>query len=576
MAEGGVGKVVKPVIALAAWLALAGALEPAEQRYLNTAAGVAYTGSRTCAGCHTQIYNAYLKTAMGRSMGSPGERGELPHTEKAVTIQKSNHFYQVTREGEHLYQSEYALDPSGKIVFKTSHKLEYAVGSGVNGISYIVRRGDYLFQAPLAFYSRTKTWGLSPGYESGNYGFSRPIHAACISCHSGRARPVGNSEGMYANPPFEELAIGCENCHGPGSLHVSERSKPGSRSASSGRTIVNPAKLSARLAEDICMNCHQAGGTRVLQPGKQALDFRPGTPLAGIVAIFTTPLKAAAAGGTDLLEHHASMKLSKCYSGSEGRLNCLTCHSPHGMPAGRNAVAYYREKCLSCHQPDHCKTAAAGNSGDCVACHMPKREIGFIAHSALTNHRITARSGEPLPPAAFAQTTEDLPDLIFVNRPESPVAIPDIILLQAYGELMDQEPAYQERYLQLLDKVAQSAPDEPLVLTALGRKALREGKIAEAVEYLSKTIEAGFSSQMTYEDLAEALSHSMRKDESIEVLRRGIAMSPYAPRLYKRLATRYIERKDYGEARRIMERYLELFPEDDFMRQLLSQAPAGP
>ena len=40
------------------------------------AADVAYTGSRTCAGCHPKIYQDYVRTAMGRSMGAtPGKIG---------------------------------------------------------------------------------------------------------------------------------------------------------------------------------------------------------------------------------------------------------------------------------------------------------------------------------------------------------------------------------------------------------------------------------------------------------------------------------------------------------------------
>ena len=40
------------------------------------------------------------------------------------------------------------------------------------------------------------------------------------------------------------------------------------------------------------MNCHQGGNTRVLQPGKDYLDFRPGTPLYE-TAIFKLPVTIA-------------------------------------------------------------------------------------------------------------------------------------------------------------------------------------------------------------------------------------------------------------------------------------------
>ena len=173
-----------------------------------------------------------------------------------------------------------------------------------------------MFQAPLSLYSRTGDWDLSPGYEHADYGFNRPIHAACLICHSGQPRPVADRNGAYHDPPFRELAIGCENCHGPGALHVKERAQGGARNPDT--SIVNPARLGARLAENICMNCHQTGDARVLQPGKDYSDFRPGTWLSDTLAIFKV---RTAAADTDLLEHHSAMKDSRCFIASRGRLS---------------------------------------------------------------------------------------------------------------------------------------------------------------------------------------------------------------------------------------------------------------
>jgi hypothetical protein len=45
--------------------------------------------------------------------------------------------------------------------------------------------------------------------------------------------------------------------------------------------------------------------------------------------------------------------------------------------------------------------------------------------------------------------------------------------------------------------------------------------------------------------------------------------------LYKSLTLRFINLKQYGEARKVMEQYMELFPEDDFMRGLWLKVKAG-
>src|SRR6266849_3421739 len=95
----------------------------------------AYVGSKVCAGCHKQLYDRYTRSAMGRSMAVPSRAVE-PAT---VHHAKLNRNFQVFRQGAEIYQREYETDASGKTVFTTTHKLEYAVGSGVNGFSYIVR-----------------------------------------------------------------------------------------------------------------------------------------------------------------------------------------------------------------------------------------------------------------------------------------------------------------------------------------------------------------------------------------------------------------------------------------------------
>ena len=118
-------------------------------------------------------------------------------------------------------------------------------------------------------------------------------------------------------------------------------------SKSGDSSIVNPSRLSPWLADNICMNCHQTGGTRVLQPGKNHQDFRPGMPLNDTVGIFRAEGEKVSA---DLLEHYSSMVLSGCYQKSDRKLSCVGCHSPHNEPSPVEAAAYYREKCLAAIQ----------------------------------------------------------------------------------------------------------------------------------------------------------------------------------------------------------------------------------
>jgi Flp pilus assembly protein TadD len=206
---------------------------------------------------------------------------------------------------------------------------------------------------------------------------------------------------------------------------------------------------------------------------------------------------------------------------------------------------------------------------------MPKRDVGFIAHSALTNHRIVRTAEEPLPGAAFKQTTDALPDLIHFNRIPGKSPPPAIVLMQAYGELMERHPPYVERFQAMLNQAAREAPDHPLVAAALGRRALRAGAPAEAIPLLMKALERGSESYTTFEDLGDALSQSGRLDEAVKALQRGLELAPFTPVLHKSLALRYINLRRYDDARRTLGRYLELFPEDDFVRGLWKQVTSG-
>ncbi len=537
----------------------------------NTGARVSYTGSKVCAGCHKSIYESYLRTGMGRSMSKPDTKllAEPVH----VRNEALNREFRIFRDGGSLFQAE-SEQQDGKSIFEAVHKLEYAIGSGENGISFIVRRGDHLFQGPLSYYAATKSWDFSPGFRQTGEGFSRPIYEACIVCHAGRPQPVPRREGQYREPPFMELAIGCENCHGPGQLHVQERGR--GLKARPDTSIVNPARLPSRLAEDICMQCHQGGDARVLLPGKVYGDFRPGTPLVRSVAIFALPLKEKE---VDLLEHHASMKLSKCFRGSDGKLGCLTCHNPHEQPARAQAPAYFNAKCMGCHSQRSCKLGLAARrqtvpADNCIECHMPRRSVETVSHAALTNHRIPARPSAgaiPLPEPDARRS--DLSGLVLLNAREGEPPLPLVTRLTAYGELMARAPGLQSTYSELLKEAAQAAGDDPIVLAALGRNALAE-KRPEAIELLSKSEANGVPAAATYLDLSEALALAGRTAESVAALERGEVTFRFSQAIRKHLILAYIRQKDYDKAKLGLTRYVEDFPEDAFMRGLLQQAQA--
>jgi len=533
-----------------------------------------YLGSPACARCHREIYESYSRTDMGRSMSmvNPTLLGRIS-TSATIFDQRLNRRFETFLKDGSLYQSEYESEVNGPAAFRDTHKLDWIIGAGANGFGAIVRRENYLIEAPLSFYSKTKGWALSPGYEFADYGFSRPILPGCIECHSGRPEVVFDGNGRFRDPPFAELAIGCENCHGPGESHVAEMqiSPEGG-----GGSIVNPAKLSPWLADNVCMSCHQIGDARVPQAGKQYRDFRPGTALDDTFSIFLVPLRAGSAPKDDLLEHYLSMRLSKCYRDSGGKLGCISCHDPHVQPVGEESPAYFRRKCLACHTEKSCAVPVTirqrkNPPDDCAGCHMPKRDVSVISHSILTNHRIVADADEPFPDAAFHMNTAQLPDLVHLSAIPGRQNSPDqLTLLQAYGQTMLSHPEYRQRYWALAKQLEATFPDNVFVLEALADWALqqktREGLTA-GIRYLDRAVKRGSTNPADLQQLGNLLLGSRQGAEAVINLQKAISLFPYDPEPYRSLASGYILSQKRVEACEVLEKALQLFPLDSGFRK---------
>jgi hypothetical protein len=518
---------------------------------------------------------------MGRSMSetAPVIAKNIPLDAHVTAPHLNRHYDVFAREGK-VYQSEYALSPAGQDIFRETHSLDFLIGSGANGIGGIVKQGDYLFEAPLSFYSKTGEWALSPGYEFGDYGFNRPILAGCIVCHSGRPRISSSQSAKMMDPPFAELAIGCENCHGPGETHIVSFAMGSTSSMDSTSYIVNPAKLSPWLSSNICMSCHQAGDARVLKGGKSYRDFRPGQKLEDTLSIFIIPFNRSSAPKDDHLEHYLSMRLSKCFLKGGGKLTCITCHDPHVQPSAQQAPAYFRQKCLTCHTEKSCALPPITRQrktppDDCVGCHMPKRDVTVISHSVLTNHRIVAQAEELFPDAAFSLTTDELPDLVDLSSdPSKHSTVEPLTRLQAYAQIVLRSPEYRVRYWSLANQLKTNHGENLYVLEALADEAVQkhtDDGSRLAIQFLQEAIRHGADNPVDFEELAALLIALNQEAEALDVLRRGMEMAPYDANLYRQYTKLLLNQKRVREACEVTAEGAKKFPQDDLLRDLLTR-----
>lgn len=385
--------------------------------YLNHADSASYVGINTCKQCHPAIYNTFIETGMGKSFDLATKQKSAGDYHTSVVHDKIGDFYyKAFWQNDSLRFLEYRL--KGKdTIYKRLETVNYIVGSGQHTNSHIQSINGYLNQMPMTFYTQKKTWDLPPGFEEGhNSRFMRKIGLECMSCHNSYPDFVLGSENKYN---AVEKGIGCERCHGPGSIHVHQRQtiSPIDTSKYIDYSIVNPAKLSIDRQFDICQRCHLQGNA-ILKDGKSFYDFRPGMVLSDYMTVFLPKYKNA--DDEFIMASHADrLKQSKCFiksmeaaksSANSGNklkpykdaITCITCHNPHVSVRETNKNVF-NDACLKCHgggqkEAGGSKQEATANvfcskkgitkTSNCVNCHMPNSGSIDIPHVTVHDHYI--------------------------------------------------------------------------------------------------------------------------------------------------------------------------------------------
>ncbi len=325
---------------------------------------------------------------------------------------------------------------------------------------------------------------------------------------------------MYQSPPFTELAIGCDRCHGSGVVH--------SRNPVRG-SILNPAKLSQAERDSICEQCHLAGEIRIPNPGKNLADFQPGERLEEIYTVYVA--KQTPQNEIKVVSHSEQLAQSLCARQSAGKLWCGTCHNPHEEPA--QPAAYFRQKCLACHARSLTAKHAAPDR-DCTGCHMPKRPAKDGGHTAFTDHRITR-----LPKPEVATITSS--DLIAWREPAGTLRDRNRALALVTAGLQDGRANQVIQGYRMLNRMENSITSDPAALTVLGNVLLTAKQPAEARQKFLEALalrpdyapyEVNVAGALAAEgDLAGAARHAER----------ATALDPLLAQAIRLLATVYRE-----------------------------------
>ena len=213
------------------------------------------------------------------------------------------------------------------------------------------------------------------------------VQTMCAACHlTGWERYQDKATGQFLvravndpggemniddDPELDEINIGCESCHGPGSEHVAN----GGRS----RFIVNPRFLSAERSSVVCGRCHdrRQGYGGPTNGYTQAISETgalapPGISRQELITRFTDPIKKGPTmrgpGREDNIwpddihsnkphQQYADFLKSKMYRNDRVLVACSDCHDMHGGTPFPRALMHDANNpasplCQRCHTVD--------------------------------------------------------------------------------------------------------------------------------------------------------------------------------------------------------------------------------
>lgn len=179
--------------------------------------------------------------------------------------------------------------------------------------------------------------------------------AECATCHEDIAGDFeGATHAKLAMDSGKGLDMGCESCHGPGSLHVE---------AGGGSGVVKHI-INLSNNPEACFQCHQNMRGQFMLTSSHPV-------LSGQISCSNChdPHKGGAIIAGDVELHSANETCFQCHTSQSGpfvfeheamRDGCTVCHEVHGSVNTKLLKARNANLCLQCHMAEKVNVNGAG------------------------------------------------------------------------------------------------------------------------------------------------------------------------------------------------------------------------
>ena len=330
-------------------------LTKAEQTQQTAISSAHYVGSHACAKCHADVYDRWKKTPMANIVRDPRQ-----HPDAIIPDLATNTVAKFSRE-----------------------QVAFVYGS-LWKQRYFTKVGDDYYPLPVQWEIKNHAWSkyfVKPGtdwwaqyYPPDN--MQRPTGPTCDGCHS-----VGYD---IHTKQVAEWNVGCERCHGPGSLHAAQPTRA---------NIFDPSHTNYVAATDTCIQCHSQGRPLTVPIEEKYYDWPVGYQVGGRLQDYWK-LEERSLGTTDFYyfpdgtAHKNRMQGNDFVQSVMYRrgVTCFSCHDVHGTDNYAQLIKPADKLCLDCHGPlspngprtatleEHTHHKKDSPGSQCIACHMPQIE----------------------------------------------------------------------------------------------------------------------------------------------------------------------------------------------------------